>query len=163
SDAPLRSGGSLRLGDSRKAGMSSGKSVLILGGGIIGLCTAYYALHAGHRVTVLERGAPDHDCCSLGNAGLVVPSHFVPLAAPGMVAMGLRMLPDPQSPFAVRLRADRELLRWGRLFMRAANTAHVARSAPLLRDLLLASRRCYEALAAQSGNDFGLTQKGLLM
>ncbi len=142
--------------------MSGGKSILIIGGGVIGLCTAYYALREGHRVTIVERGAPDHDCCSLGNAGFIVPSHFVPLAAPGMVGMGLRMLLNPESPFTIRLRPDKELLRWGWLFMRAATAAHVARSAPLLRDLNLASRRCYEELAAENGNDFGLVQKGLL-
>src|SRR5438445_7418495 len=110
------------------------RSILIVGGGVIGLSTAYYALQKGHRVTVIERGAPDHDCCSLGNAGLVVPSHFVPLAAPGMVATGLRMMFQPKSPFSIRLRLNKELIRWGLTFIRSANAAHVARSAPLLRD-----------------------------
>src|SRR5919205_753523 len=105
--------------------MSETKEVLIVGGGIIGLCTAYYALQRGHRVTVLERGAPDHDGCSLGNAGMIVPSHIVPLAAPGMVALGLRMLPDPESPFTIRPRLRRDLLDWCWRFCRAANAGHV--------------------------------------
>jgi D-amino-acid dehydrogenase len=139
------------------------KSILIIGGGVVGLCTAYYAMQKGHRVTIVERGAPDHDCCSLGNAGLIVPSHFVPLAAPGMVSLGLRMMFNPESPFYVRPRLDADLLRWGWKFCRAANAHHVARSAPLLRDLLCASRRCFEELAQQWSNDFGLVQKGSLM
>ncbi len=143
--------------------MSGSKSVLIIGGGVIGLCTAYYALQRGHRVTVLERGGPGHDCCSLGNAGMVVPSHFVPLAAPGMVGLGLRMMLHPESPFWIRPRLSRDLLEWGWRFARAANAAHVARAAPLLRDMNLASRRCYEELAEEFGNAFGLVQKGMLM
>jgi D-amino-acid dehydrogenase len=143
--------------------MSSDKSICIVGGGVIGLCTAWYAMQKGHRVTVLERGAPDHDACSLGNAGMIVPSHIVPLAAPGMVSLGLRMLRNPRSPFYIRPRLDRDLLSWGLKFVRAANAGHVARSAPLLRDLNLASRRCYEELATEFGNRFGLVQKGLLM
>jgi len=139
------------------------KEVLIIGGGVVGLCTAYYALQRGHRVTVVERGAPDHDCCSLGNAGLIVPSHFIPLAAPGIVAQGLRMTLRPTSPFYIRPRANRDLVRWCWKFYRAANAAHVARAAPLLRDLNLASRRCYEELADLPGADFGLQKKGLLM
>lgn len=142
--------------------MAGEKSVLVIGGGVIGLCTAWYALKAGHRVTILERGAPDHDACSHGNAGMIVPSHFVPLAAPGMVGMGLRMLFNPESPFAIRPRLNRDLLRWGWLFTRAATAAHVARSAPLLRDLNLASRQAYEELAEESDNAFGLVKKGLL-
>ncbi len=143
--------------------MSKSKSVLIVGGGVIGLCTAYYAMQRGHRITLVERGAPDHDGCSLGNAGMIVPSHFTPLAAPGMVAYGLRVMWNPESPFYVRPRLSLDLMRWGWQFWRAANAAHVARSAPLLRDLNLESRRCYEELALRSDNAFGLVQKGLLM
>lgn len=139
------------------------KSILIIGGGVVGLCTAYYATQKGHRVTVVERGAPDHDGCSLGNAGLIVPSHFVPLAAPGMVSLGLRMMFNPESPFYVRPRLDADLLRWGWKFCRAANADHVQRAAPLLRDLTLASRSCFAELAQQWDNDFGLVQKGSLM
>lgn len=143
--------------------MNSGKAILILGGGVIGLCTAYYAQRSGHHVTVLERGAPTHDSCSLGNAGMITPSHIIPLAAPGMVEMGLKMMLDPESPFTMRLRPDADLLRWGWQFMRSATEEHVTRAAPLLRDLNLASRKYYEELAQAHGNDFGLVQKGLLM
>lgn len=139
------------------------RSILVIGGGVVGLCTAYYCLQKGHRVTLLERGAPDRDCCSLGNAGMIVPSHFVPLAAPGVVALGLRMMLNPASPFYIRPRLSRELVDWGWRFYRAANAAQVARASPLLRDLNLASRCCYEELAEQSGNEIGLVKKGLLM
>ncbi len=49
---------------------------------MVGLSCAHYLLKRGFRVTLVERGGRDHDCCSLGNAGLISPSHFVPLAAP---------------------------------------------------------------------------------
>ena len=143
--------------------MTQSKRILIVGGGVIGLCAAYYAMQKGHQVTVLERGSPAYDGCSLGNAGMIVPSHFVPLAAPGMVSYGLRMMLRPESPFYVRPRLSPDLIQWGLLFARSATAAHVARSAPLLRDLNLASRREYEALAAQFGDVFGLTKGGLLM
>ncbi len=141
----------------------SKKSILIIGGGVIGLFTAYYAMRRGHKVTVLERGGPTHDSCSLGNAGMIVPSHFVPLAAPGMVALGLKMLPNPEGPFAIRPSLDPGLADWCLKFARACNKEHVERSGPLLRDLNLASRRCYEALSALPGQDFGLTKRGLIM
>lgn len=139
------------------------KHIVIVGGGVIGLCAAYYAQRFGHQVTLLERGAASHDSCSLGNAGMITPSHFTPLAAPGMVAMGLRMMFNPESPFYIRPRLDRDLMDWGWKFYRAATAAHVARSAPLLRDLNLSSRACYEELAAESGNEFGLVKRGMLM
>ena len=88
------------------------RHVLIIGGGVIGLCSAYYAAQRGHRVTLLERGAPGHDCCSLGNAGMIVPSHFIPMAAPGMVALGLKWMWNPESPFYIKPRLNWELLDW---------------------------------------------------
>jgi D-amino-acid dehydrogenase len=139
------------------------KNILVVGGGVIGLCTAYYATQRGHRVTVVERGDPNYEGCSFGNAGMVVPSHFVPLAAPGMVALGLKWMFNPASPFYLKPRLSWELLDWGWKFCRAAQASHVARSAPLLRDLHLASRACYEELSALPGTDFGLVKKGLLM
>jgi D-amino-acid dehydrogenase len=141
----------------------SGKRVLIVGGGVVGLCAAYYALEKGHAVTILERGAERHDSCSLGNAGMIVPSHFIPLAAPGMVAMGLRMMRNPESPFYVRPRLDRDLVDWGMRFVRAANADHVRRSSPLLRDLSQASRCAYEDLAERFDDSFELVKRGLLM
>jgi D-amino-acid dehydrogenase len=117
----------------------------------------------GHRVTLLERGPASHDSCSLGTAGMVVPSHFVPLAAPGMVATGLRMMLNPESPFYIRPRLDYELWDWAWKFWRSATRAHVERSAPLLCDLNLASRQGFAEMAALAGHDFGLALKGLLM
>ena len=60
---------------------SASKSILIIGGGVIGLSTAYYCARRGHRVTLIDRNPEQRDGCSFGNAGMVVPSHFVPLAA----------------------------------------------------------------------------------
>ncbi len=136
--------------------------IIVVGGGVIGLCAAYYSLLMGHRVTVLERGGPGHDGCSFGNAGMIVPSHFVPLAAPGAVALGLKWMWNSRSPFYIKPRPSLELAKWGWNFWRAANAMNVTRSAPLLRDLHLASRSCYEELARQ-GNDFSLVKRGLLM
>ena len=139
------------------------KHIVIVGAGVIGLSAAYYCARQGDQVTVLDRSKPSDEGCSYGNAGMVVPSHFVPLAAPGMVALGLRWMWNPESPFYIKPRLDWDLFSWGWKFYRAANAAHVARSAPLLRDLSLASRACFEELARSPANDFGLVKKGLLM
>ncbi len=139
------------------------KKVLIIGGGVAGLCVAYYCVRRGFEVTVVERKSAQRDGCSFGNAGMVVPSHFVPLAAPGAVSLALKWMWNPTSPFYIKPRLDAELFSWGFQFWRAANAAHVRRAAPLLRDLALASRAEFETFAALPGNDFGLVKKGLLM
>ena len=138
-------------------------SVVIVGQGIIGLCSAWYASQRGFEVTVIDRDPLPQQGCSFGNAGMIVPSHFVPLAAPGMVALGLKWMWNPQSPFYIKPRLDRDLIGWALKFWQAATAENVHRSAPVLRDLNLASRACYEELAALPGMDFGLVKKGLLM
>jgi D-amino-acid dehydrogenase len=137
------------------------KTVLIVGGGVIGLCCAYYAVRAGHRVTLLEQNQPNRDMASLGNAGMIVPSHVTPLATPSNVKFGLRNIMNPESPFYVRPRVDKALIDWGLKFMRAANAGQIAKAELVLRDLGLASRALYLDLASEF--DFGLVQKGLLM
>jgi D-amino-acid dehydrogenase len=137
--------------------------VLILGAGVSGLCTAWELIQRGYRVTVLDREGPERQSASHGNAGMIVPSHFVPLAAPGMVALGLKWMWNPESPFWVRPRLDADLCRWALLFARAARPERAAAATPLLRDLSLASKACFEDLAARHGNVFALQKRGLLM
>jgi D-amino-acid dehydrogenase len=139
------------------------KNVLIIGAGAIGLSVALHCARKGHRVTVLERNGAQRDGCSFGNAGMIVPSHFVPLAAPGMVALGLKWMWNPESPFYIKPRFNAELFDWGIKFWRAANAEHVRRSAPFLRDLNFASRALFEEFAAQTQNEIGLVMRGLLM
>ena len=139
------------------------RHVVVVGGGVIGLFCALHARRQGYAVSLVERGAPDHDACSLGNAGQIVPSHFEPLAAPGMAAMALRSVFNPASPVRVDPRLDFRFLRWGLNFVRSATHEHVQRSSPLLRDYALLSRQCYAELAELEGNVFGLAQQGLLM
>ena len=139
------------------------KNILIIGAGVIGLSAAYHCARKGHRVVVIERSGAQRDGCSFGNAGMVVPSHFVPLAAPGMVALGLKWMWNPESPFYIKPRLDGKLFDWGIKFWRAATAEHVRRSAPLLRDMNFASRALFEEFAAQTGNEIGLVTRGLLM
>jgi len=135
------------------------KQVTILGAGVIGLCTALYCARRGMTVTVIERNPQQRDGCSFGNAGMIVPSHFIPLAAPGMVKLGLKWMWNPESPFYIKPRLDADLLSWGMHFWKAATKSRVNAAAPVLRDLSLLSRQCFEEI----GLDFGLVKKGLLM
>jgi len=141
----------------------SAKRIAIVGGGVIGLCTAYYAAERGHRVTVFDRAAEGDRGCSYGNAGMITPSHFVPLAAPGAIRLALKWMWNPESPFYMKPRLDRRLMEWAWRFRQAATARHVNESAPLLLQLNLAGRACFEQLAAEWGNDFGLSTNGMIM
>src|SRR5437763_13758311 len=90
----------------RFAGASSevSKHVAIIGAGIVGLFTALYCSERGWRVTIIDKDGEQRDGCSYGNAGMIVPSHFIPLAAPGAVTQGLKWMLDRASPFYIRPR-----------------------------------------------------------
>ncbi|MGM9478330.1 NAD(P)/FAD-dependent oxidoreductase [Pedobacter sp. GSP4] len=135
--------------------------VLIIGGGIVGLTSAYYLQKKGYEVTVLDKGDIT-DNCSFGNAGMIVPSHFVPLAAPGMIKQGIRWMFNSKSPFYVRPSLNANLIGWGLKFMKNATAKHVSQSAEPLRDLSLLSKKLYEDLATAPGFDFELANKGIL-
>jgi D-amino-acid dehydrogenase len=138
---------------------SMSKHITILGAGVIGLSTALYCARRGMKVTIIERKARDRDGCSFGNAGMIVPSHFIPLAAPGMVALGLKWMWNPESPFYIKPRLDLGLMTWGLEFWKAATKQRVEAAAPVLRDLSLLSRQCF----TEMGLDFGLVKRGLVM
>lgn len=134
----------------------------VIGGGIIGLTTAYYLNKAGHHITVLDKGNMQEGC-SYGNAGMIVPSHIIPLTAPGMIAKGLRWMFNASSPFYVKPRLDVDLAKWGYHFYGNANATHVKKSIPALRDLGLLSRAAYSELAKELPFDFKYHERGLLM
>ena len=136
--------------------------VLIIGGGAIGICSAHYLTQQGRKVTVVEKG----EICSgssYGNAGLVVPSHCVPLAAPGVITKALKWMLQPESPFYVKPRLDLGLLAWLFRFGAACTEKRMRAGMPIIRDLSLASVQLFEELAALDGIDFGYEQKGMLM
>ena len=138
------------------------KNVAILGGGIIGLSSAYYLQKAGCQVTIFDKNDLS-DGCSYGNAGMIVPSHIIPLAAPGMMAKGFRWMLSPTSPFYVKPRFSGDLLKWGYYFWKSATESHVQRSIPVLRDLSFLSKNLYQDLAKSGDVDFSWQEKGLFM
>lgn len=142
--------------------MRNSKSVIICGGGIVGLSSAYYLAREGFRVTLVERNAAGADSCAHGSAGYISPSHVVPLAAPGMVLKGLQWMLSSRSPFYIQPRLDGDLMRWGWLFARHCTAEHTRRAAPVLRDLCLGGRRLFVELADITGQAFELKTEGLL-
>lgn len=133
---------------------------VIIGGGVIGLSSAYYLKNAGWDVTVLDQSDFLNNC-SYGNAGYVCPSHFIPLASPGIVQQGLRWMFNSKSPFYIQPRLNWPLIDWGLKFVKSATAKNAAMSAVPLRDAALISQKCYEALTTVPGFDFAYEHKGL--
>jgi D-amino-acid dehydrogenase len=137
-------------------------TALVIGGGIIGLSSAYYLNQAGWDVTVIDK-TDLSDNCSYGNLGMIVPSHFVPLAAPGMIAQGIKWMFNSRSPFYVKPSLNMDLISWGLKFVKSATQQNIDKSAKPLLDINLLSKALYEELSVQPGFDFAMEKKGIMM
>ena len=135
--------------------------VIVIGGGIIGLSSAYFLQESGHQVTVIDQ-TDMTDSCSYGNCGYICPSHFVPLATPGIVTQGLKWMLNPQSPFYVKPRLDMSLIKWGLKFMKMATEENVNKAAIPLRDYSLMSKQWYAHWESLPQFKFAYEHKGLL-
>lgn len=136
--------------------------VTIIGGGVIGLCSAYYLQKEGYSVTVIERGDIT-DGCSFGNMGYMSPSHFVPLASPGIIAEGIKHMLSSSSPFYIKPRLNWDLIQWGWHFWKNSNAATVKKNAPHLNNILQLSRALINDMRADIGDSFDMEEKGCLM
>ncbi len=138
------------------------KKVVIIGGGIMGVCSAYFLNKEGHEVTIIDKSNFSSGA-SYVNAGYITPSHIISLAAPGIITKGLKWMFNPASPFYVKPRLDKDFLQWAWAFKRSATKKKVAQSIPVIKDINILSRELYIAMKSSGDLDFHYEHKGLLM
>ena len=137
-------------------------NVTIIGAGVIGLNCAYYLHKAGHNVTVVDKGNIT-DGCSFGNMGYVSPSHFIPLATPGIVSKGLKWMMSSSSPFYIKPRLNLDLVKWGMTFWKSATAKKVEENAPHMNNLLQLTRHLMNDIKIELPEPFDMTEKGCWM
>ncbi|HKS46482.1 MAG TPA: FAD-dependent oxidoreductase [Amycolatopsis sp.] len=132
--------------------------VLVVGGGIVGLATAYYLLRAGVPVEVVERSSVASGA-SLGNAGWVCATHSAPVASPGVAGYALRSLGRPDSPLYLRPSAG--LLPWLLRFWRSSGRSRFERGYAAVVELNRETFALFDELA-ESSVDTGLSRPGMV-
>jgi len=138
------------------------KEVVIIGGGIIGLCSAYYLQKEGHQVTIIDKSDITKGA-SFVNAGYITPSHIIPLAAPGMITKGIKWMFNSASPFYIKPRLDKDFLQWTWAFKKSASSTKVEKAIPVIKDINIFGRDLYEEIKASGDFNFHYERKGLLM
>ena len=138
------------------------KEVVIIGGGIIGLCSAYFLLKEGHKVTVIDKSEMN-DGASYVNAGYLSPSHIIPLAAPGMMKKGLKWMFNPSSPLYIKPRLDIDFLKWSWAFNKMCTSKHVNDSISVIKNIAEFSQELYNEITLTEGFKFHHDKIGLLM
>ena len=138
------------------------KEVIVVGGGIIGLATAYYLNLEGHDVSVIDQDKIKSGASHI-NSGYLTPSHIIPLAAPGMISKGFRWMFNNSSPFYIKPRFDQDLVNWGMKFIKSCTSEHVQKSMKSILDINLLSKKLFIEMQQSDTFDFHLESKGLLM
>ena len=140
-----------------------GKRIVIIGGGIAGLSSAYYLNKEGHQVTVIDKSDISAGA-SFVNAGYITPSHIIPLASPGMITKGIKWMFNSASPFYLKPRWDPDFFRWSWYFHKSSTQAKVAKAIPVIKDINILSRGLFEDIYSCGDlGQFQLENKGLLM
>lgn len=138
------------------------KNVIVIGGGIIGLCSAYYLQKEGHQVSIIDQSNLDGGA-SYVNAGYLSPSHIIPLSAPGVMKKGLKWMLNPSSPLYIKPRLNKDFLKWTWAFNKSCTQKHVNKAAPLIKDITVLSQQLYDEIQRNEKFDAHYEKKGLLM
>jgi D-amino-acid dehydrogenase len=125
--------------------------VIVLGGGVIGVSTAYYLARAGAEVTVLERQSGVALETSFANAGQVSPGYSTPWAAPGIPLKAMKWLFQRHAPLAIRPDGTLFQLRWMAAMLRNCTAARYAVNKERMTRLAEYSRDCLRQLRADTG------------
>lgn len=142
--------------------MTTKSDILIIGGGPVGLSCAYYLLKSGRNVTIVDANEIGKGSGS-GNAGHIVPSHIIPLAAPGVVTSALKWMLDPaHSPFGMKIRLSPDYLAWLWQFASACSEENVLRYIQPLKELGQLSADNFAQIIADEKIDCHYQTKGFL-
>ena len=136
--------------------------VIVLGGGVIGVSTAYYLARAGAEVTVLERQSDVALETSFANAGQVSPGYSTPWAAPGIPLKAIKWLFQRHAPLAIRADGSLFQLRWMAAMLRNCTDARYAVNKERMTRLAEYSRDCLRQLRQDTGIEYEQRTQGTL-
>lgn len=137
-------------------------ATVVLGGGVVGVATAWYLARAGEAVTLVERQPRAGQETSWGNGCVIHASEVEPWSQPGMPGKVLRWMGKEDAPLLLRTRELPRLVGWGLAFARNSTHAAFRANARANLDLALLSLRSIQEIAAETGMDYDRAANGVL-
>ena len=135
---------------------------LVLGGGVVGVTTAYFLARAGHEVTVLEEREGLGLEATAGNAGIIAPGHSFAWASPRAPRMLWKSLRGAETAIRVRLTADPRLYAWGLRFLRECTSERARRNTLIKLRLCQYSQSVLDEVVRAEGIEYHAIHKGAL-
>jgi D-amino-acid dehydrogenase len=135
---------------------------LVLGGGVVGVTTAYFLARAGHEVTLLEEKDAIGLEATAGNAGIIAPGHSFAWASPRAPRMLWQSLRGGETAIRVRLNADPQLYAWGLRFLRECTTARARRNTLIKLRLCQYSQGVLNEVVRAEGIEYQAIHRGAI-
>ncbi|MET0980874.1 MAG: FAD-dependent oxidoreductase, partial [Telluria sp.] len=138
--------------------------IIVIGGGVVGLTSAWWLLEAGFRVSVVERAPQVASGASYGNGGQLSYRYVSPLADAGVPLKAIQWLFQEHGPLRFKLEADLRQWTWLASFLGQCNTKDNRRTTAKLLQLGELSRAGMNELGAIiSPDDFAWRDAGKLV
>ncbi|WP_343207441.1 D-amino acid dehydrogenase [Aminobacter sp. MSH1] len=131
--------------------------VIVVGGGVIGVTTAYYLAEAGHEVVVCDRQKAPAQETSFANSGEISSGYASPLAAPGVPLKALKWLAMKDGPFSFRPKFDPKMWLWLARMLRNCTAARYAANKAIMMPLAEYSRDMLRVL--REGTDISYDER----
>ena len=136
--------------------------ILVLGGGVVGVATAFYLAEDGHEVTLVERNEQAASETSYANAGLVTPGDSYAWASPDALKTFIKSLYKPEMGIKMRPRLDPRLWSWSWKFLFECTSARARVNTLRKLRITMYSKTCVNEVTARTGIDYDAKQKGVL-
>ncbi len=136
--------------------------ILILGGGVVGVTTAYQLLKDGLQVTVLDRQPPGIGGASYGNAGLIATGHAIAWGSPKALKMWFNSLFHQHPVFRMKFQADPQFIRWGLKFLAQCTNSRAKINSLAKHRIAVYSQKILNEVAAETNIQYERNTKGLL-
>src|SRR6185437_16261238 len=136
--------------------------VLVLGGGVVGVTSAWYLARDGHEVTVVDRQRGPALETSFANGGQISVSYAEPWANPGAPLKILKWLAHDDAPLLFRPRLDWRQWRWGLTFLLECLPSRTRHNTIQCLNLALYSRDSLRALRDETGIAYDQLERGIL-
>jgi D-amino-acid dehydrogenase len=136
--------------------------VVVLGGGVIGVSTAWALLRQGAEVTLVERQSDVALETSFANAGQVSPGYSTPWAAPGIPLKAMRWLFQAHAPLAIRPDGSLFQWRWMAAMLANCSASRYAVNKERMMRLSEYSRDCLRSWRAETGIAYDARSQGTL-
>ena len=136
--------------------------VIIMGGGVVGVTTAYQLLKDGHQVTVLDRHPPAIGGASYGNAGLIATGHSIAWGSPKALKIWFNSLFHKDPVFRMKFQTDPQFIRWGLKFLAQCTQSRAKINTLAKHRISDYSQKILNETTLETGVQYEQNTKGLL-